>query len=490
MGANVTNLRPQPGPQTTFLSTPSDIAIYGGAAGGGKTWSLLFEPLRHIHNKDFGAVLFRRTYPQITMEGGMWDESARIYPMLGAKANINDLCWTFPSGARISFAHLQYEKTKYNYDGAQIALLDFDQLEHFTESQFFYMLQRNRSTSGVRPYVRASCNPDPDSFVAQFIAWWIDQETGYPIEERSGILRWFVRINEVLEWASTPAELQERFPGIPPKSVTFIPARLEDNKILMERDPGYLANLMAQSYVERMRKHGGNWKVKPTAGKLFNRSWFEIVDAVPGGGIEVRFWDFAATEKKMEKDDPDYSASCKIRKVNGVFYIVDATAEQENPVDVEDHFKNTSRQDMAYAQANGIRYHVRWEQEPGSAGKRDSQRLTRVLAGLDALGIPSRGNKITRAMALAAQAHVGNIKILRGAWNERWLSHMHNQPEWAHDDEMDAASGGFNDLTAYGVSMEEASSKADQQQTRWGIGAKNDDSQDDERGTSRWDVNG
>src|SRR6266446_10075105 len=78
-------LKPQPGPQSDFLASSADIAIYGGAAGGGKTFGLLLEPLRHITTvKGYGAVIFRRTSKQVRNEGGMWDESFAMYPHLGA----------------------------------------------------------------------------------------------------------------------------------------------------------------------------------------------------------------------------------------------------------------------------------------------------------------------------------------------------------------------------------------------------------------------
>jgi predicted phage terminase large subunit-like protein len=273
-GSVHTTIGAQAGPQADFLSCPADIAIYGGAAGGGKSWALLMEPLRHVYNDQFGAVFFRRTTVQVRNEGGLWDESMKLYPLVGAEPKEHVLTWEFPSGASISFAHLEHDKTVLNWQGSQIPLICFDELTHFSETQFWYMVSRNRSMCGVRPYIRATCNPDCDSWVAGFISWWIDQETGFPIPERAGVIRWFVRVNNTLFWADTPEELRERFPDIPPKSATFIPARLSDNAALMAADPGYLANLMALPQVERERLLGGNWKVRAVAGTYFKRDWF------------------------------------------------------------------------------------------------------------------------------------------------------------------------------------------------------------------------
>lgn len=258
---------PQVGPQRKFLATSADIAIYGGAAGGGKTWALLMEPVRHISNKNFGAIIFRRTSVQIRNEGALWDESVRLYPLIGGRPRAYDLTWLFPSGSTISFAHLEHDKNVHDYQGAQIPLICFDELTHFSAAQFWYMVSRNRSMCGVKPYIRATCNPDVDSWVAQFISWWINQDTGYPIPERAGKVRWFVRVGEKLIWADEPGELAGYVnpldgASIPPKSVTFIPSRLSDNKLLMAADPGYLANLLALPLVERERLLGGNWKIR------------------------------------------------------------------------------------------------------------------------------------------------------------------------------------------------------------------------------------
>ena len=252
-------LKPNSPPQEAFLATPADIAIYGGSAGGGKSWALLLEPLRHMHNPEFGAVIFRRTSPQVTNEGGLWDEAGKLYPPLGGMPRVGDLEYLFEPGSRVAFRHLQHEKNKYDWQGAQVPFFGFDELTHFSESQFFYMLSRNRSTCGVRPYVRGTTNPDASSWVKRFLAPWVDRK--FPDPARSGEIRWFVRVNGELVWSRTREQLKADFPQLDPKSVTFVRASIYDNKDLLAKDPGYLANLQAQDPVEKARLLDGNWDV-------------------------------------------------------------------------------------------------------------------------------------------------------------------------------------------------------------------------------------
>ena len=443
-----TIIRPQPGPQTTFLASSADIAIYGGAAGGGKTWSLLMEPLRHVANPQFGAVFFRRTHEQVRNEGGLWDESEKLYPLIGASPRVApDLSWTFPSGAAVSFGHLEHDKTVLNWQGAQIPLICFDELTHFSEKQFWYMVSRNRSMSGVRPYIRATCNPDADSWVARFIAWWIDPVTGLAIPERAGVLRWFVRIGDTIIWAdrpedlshyTAPDELGEQKP-IPPKSVTFIPAKLTDNRALMAADPSYIANLMALPTVERERLLGGNWKIRPAAGLLFQRGWCQVVDAVPAGVRWVRGWDLGATIK-TEGNDPDATAGTKVGKLpDGRFIVGHHVQGHLSPSGVEALVKNT-------ASADGAEVEISVPQDPGQAGKSQKANYAKLLTGFNVRITPENGDKVTRFSPFSAQAEAGNVLVLRGAWNEGWFTALEGFPDAAHDDDADSTSRAFNAL--------------------------------------------
>lgn len=261
----------QEGFQKQFLSSKADIVIGGSAAGVGKTFALLLDPVRHIKRKGFTAVIFRRTTEQIRQSGGLWDTTYELYPLIKGKSKEQAREWIFPSGAKISFDHLQYEKDKISWQGSEIAYLGFDELTHFTKSQFFYLITRQRTTCGIRPHARATCNPDPDSWVAGFVKWWIGDD-GFPIAERVGKLRYFTMDGGGYVWGDSAEEVAEKIPHIIKgelkdfklsdliKSVTFIPGSIHDNKVLMEKDPSYLGNLLAQDDETKARLLEGNWK--------------------------------------------------------------------------------------------------------------------------------------------------------------------------------------------------------------------------------------
>ncbi|WP_288446540.1 terminase family protein [uncultured Chryseobacterium sp.] len=276
-------IRPQEGYQLDFASTSADICIGGGAAGVGKTFSLLLEPIRHKDVPGFGSVIFRRTNPQIRNEGGLWDTSESLYNLLGANPKQSTLEWDFGQ-SKLKFSHLEHEKNIYDWQGSQIPFIGFDELTHFTKKMFFYLLTRNRSVCGVNPYVRATCNPDPDSWVAEFISWWIDQETGFAIPERRGVLRYLIVDGDNYIWGDSKEEVIEKGwhileevvkrSGIDPnefvKSVTFIGGSIYDNKELLKENPAYLGNLLAQDKDVQAALLHSNWKAVLSDNDIYN----------------------------------------------------------------------------------------------------------------------------------------------------------------------------------------------------------------------------
>jgi hypothetical protein len=285
-------ISPQEGYQMKALSSSADIVIGGGAAGVGKTFCLLLEPLRHINNPNFGGVIFRRTKPQIRAEGGLWDASYKLYTEVNntiPKESV--LEWHFEEGSKIKFSHLEHEKNIYDWQGSEIPFIGFDELTHFSKKMFFYLLTRNRSTCGVKPYVRATCNPDPDSWVSEFIKWWIDEETGFPIKEREGIVRYFVVDNNEYIWGESVDDVYKKAEymlkplvessGIGKeffiKSVTFVGGSIYDNKELLKIDPAYLGNLNSQDQETKEQLLKGNWKVSISDIDLYDYYKFQDI---------------------------------------------------------------------------------------------------------------------------------------------------------------------------------------------------------------------
>lgn len=301
--------KPQAGPQTDFLSTCADVAIYGGAAGGGKTYAALLEALRHHLNGKGRVVFFRRQAVQILAPGGLWDESHKIFPFFGATSNQQRLEWTFPSGFEIKFAHLQNLSDLPNWGGAQVTVFLFDELTLFLAEMFWFMQSRNRSDAKIAGYIRATCNP-PDGvnpeemWVTELIDWYLTPE-GLADKTKSGVIRWFVRQGNQTLWGSSPSELIDKYgvERVDCKSFTFIPATAEDNQILLQNNPSYLSSLRALNENDKNRLLYGNWRIS-SAGNLFSESDFKVFVLEPR---QIDFKIIVCDTAQKVKEHNDYT---------------------------------------------------------------------------------------------------------------------------------------------------------------------------------------
>jgi len=437
------------GPQAqAFLKSPADIVIFGGVAGCEKTYSILLDPLRHVHDPAFEAVIFRRTTTEILKSGALWDTSYELYRLCGAEPNRTRLEWRFPSGAKITFAHMEHEDDRFAWAGSQVAVIAFDQVETFTERQFWFMLSRNRSAAKVRPYMRATCNPVTDNdaiggWLHRLIRWWLDDNGQFADWDKSGVIRWFVRseIDNSIEWGDSREELTDKHgEDCQPMSFTFIPGRLEENKAMLDRDPGYRARLRNLLPIEQQKLLHGDWSAREAAGDFFQREWFEIVEANRPLVQSIRYWDRAGT---ANNPGGSWTAGCLMGKDDrGMFYIVDMSRFQATPADVQTKIKNVASQD-------GKDYRVGIEQDPGQAGLAEAQTYVREMAGFQVVLNVVREAKGVRAKPLATQVFAGNVKLVRGDWNEAFLreaEHFDGTPKCASD-QVDAASGAFHMLT-------------------------------------------
>lgn len=284
-------IKPQKGYQEKTLSCWADVAFGWWEAWAWKTFVLLLDPLRWLKYKWFKWVIFRRTTSQISWWGWLWDESLKLYSNIKwANPIESKYKWELPNWMDLKFSHMEYEKNAYDHQWLQYAFIWFDELTHFTKKQFFYLMTRNRSTCWIKPYIRATCNPDPESWVKDFIEWYLDDEW-FVRKDRDWVIRYFTIDKDNVIWWDTKEEVIEKCPHIfKPllekwedlsfyiKSFTFIKWSLDENQELLSIDPSYKANLLAQD--EITRKALMDWCWKPVQDNLAIAdyamlNWFE-----------------------------------------------------------------------------------------------------------------------------------------------------------------------------------------------------------------------
>lgn len=149
--------------QAEFLTWFGREALYGGAAGGGKSFALLMGALQFVHRADYHALILRRTYKQLSLSEALIPISHEWLSDTDAVWNGDNYRWTFPSGATLTFGHMEHEKSKYDYQGAGFRYVAFDELTQFTETQYRYLFSRTRRRAGDREpipvRIRAASNP-------------------------------------------------------------------------------------------------------------------------------------------------------------------------------------------------------------------------------------------------------------------------------------------------------------------------------------------
>jgi predicted phage terminase large subunit-like protein len=222
-------------------------------------------------------------------------------------------------------------------------------------------------------------------------------------------------------------------------SIGFKDPRKKDGELLFpERFP--LSTVRRDNAILGSYAVAGQMQQRPAPreGGMFQRSWFEVVEAVPATRKRVRRWDLASTEAHAG-GDPDYTVGLRMSESEGIYYIEDVIRARVGPGGVEKLIKTTAMQD-------GKAVKIRIPQDPGAAGKLAAAALIRMLSGYDVRAEPETGAKDVRATPVSAQAEAGNVKLLRANWNSTFLDEVCMFPNAAHDDQVDAMSGAFSTL--------------------------------------------
>jgi predicted phage terminase large subunit-like protein len=468
-------IRPQVDtPQERAAKSRAQILVYGGGAGGGKSWFQSYQAAKYHKTKGYSAALFRRTFTMLQGSGSLWDECLGFYPALGASYTTKPLEFKWPAPARVEFRHLQHEASAQEHKSKQYAFIGFDEATDFTGAQFTFMVSRLRTTCGVPTQMVLTTNPDPDSYLRTWVDWWISSD-GTPDHTRSGKLRYWCRDKDEVIWADSREALAKYVDDVNTDvmSMTFIPATVYDNKILLEKDPTYLGKLKSLPKVERDRFLGGNWDVKESAGDLFQRSWFQpwgftelerVLMGQDGPGAHVvqsvRWWDFAATPVKgdlvpgIERPgdfkarepttaDGDWSVGVRLdRTADGRVIIGDVQMWRDTPGAIEAAVERAAMLDGPRTTVGG------WD-DGGQAGASQSERLAARLSK-HALVVcePSSKSKLEYAREPSRSAYRGELHFVQGKWNSPFFNQLEQFPSKdEHDDAVDALSGAWHYLT-------------------------------------------
>lgn len=396
--------------------------FFGGAAGGGKSDALLMAALQYVDVPHYNAILFRRTYADLTLPGALLDRARDWLEQTDAKWDDREHTWRFPRtrdcdlhgascpsewGGSLTFGYLQTDRTKFRYQSADFQFIGFDELTQFSQSMYLYLFTRLRKEAGLRVPLRMRSASNPGGFGHD----WVKQ-------------RFLVSAKEY--------------------GAVFVPSKLQDNPSL-DYD-AYVRSLERLDPVTRERMLRGDWDVRDEG--MFRRQWFKVIDAQPSfqrPPRKVRYWDLAATEETTSNNPDATCGTLLARDENRRFYVLDVRYAKAGAHDVESLVRATAIED-------GKDVPVRIEQEPGAAGKSLISYYTRhVLPGWDVRGVPSSRDKVTRAAPWASQAEAGNVTVVRGPWLGRWLDEHEAFPNVEHDDQVDSASGGMAQLLTAAV---------------------------------------
>lgn len=455
-------------PQARFLGLhlqhPSDQvfqALYGGAAGGGKSDALLMAAAQYAwRHPDFAAIIFRRTYTELSRPGAIMDRALQWWVPMGVPWNSQTKTFTFPSGARITFAYMQHEQDHLNYQGAEFQLTCWDELTQFPrESQFSYVgISRVRRLLGSRVPLRtlAASNPGGPGHT-----WVKDKFIGDP-----------------------EAGVEAPWP--------YLPARIIDNPSIDQET--YVEGLRTLHPTVRAQLLDGDWRARDP-GDYFRAEWFgPLLDPetdrwASSDTLRIRWWDLAASEKESAAKT---AGVLMARHRSGVRAVEHCRSFRATPGKRDDLIIQT-------AKADGPTVIVGLEIEGGSGGPAQFEALSKRLrmAGLRVVGARprpgsqlsaidkatlvrnpgSRLGKAGRADPVASclergyqrrgesldtgspiwgidenlphTHHKDGLRLFAGPWTQSYLDVVEGFPDHATCDEVDATSGAWAYLEAH-----------------------------------------
>jgi hypothetical protein len=242
--------KPNAGPQTMFLSANEREVLFGGAAGGGKSYAILADALRDLPHPQFRGLILRRTTEELRE---LVQKSQELFPKAipGIKWSERKMEWRSPSGGSLWMSYLERDQDVTRYQGQSFSYIAFDELTQWpTPYAWNYMRSRLRTTApDLKTYMRATTNPGGQGHA------WVKKMFVDPSEWGKAFWATDIETGETLQWPKGHTK-----EGQPLFKRRFIPSRLSDNPYLYESGD-YEANLLSLPEAERKRLLDGDWDV-------------------------------------------------------------------------------------------------------------------------------------------------------------------------------------------------------------------------------------
>lgn len=407
-----------------FLLVDTLEALFGGAAGGGKSNGLLMAALQYVNVPKYRAILFRRSYADLSLPGALIDISHEWLSGTDAVWKAKEHYWLFPKyGSTLGFGYMDAPNDIFRYQSAQFSFVGFDELTQFTERQYRYLFSRLR-----RP--RCPIHAEESSPTCKVCRRYAPLAS-VPLRMRA---------------ATNPGDVghewvKYRFIDYGnSESRVFIPSRISDNPYLDADE--YRRSLSNLDPITRRQLEEGDWEARTDGGYFFVENFSMTDTTTLHPRKRVRFWDLASTRLSSANNDPDYTAGVKMSiDSEGLVYVEDVRRCRGSPLEVENLIRLT-------AEIDGREVEIGMEREGGASGVAlVDHYMRKVLAGYWYTPMKATGSKEVRARPFSAYAQNGSVRLLRGRWNMEYLDELGGFPCGGHDDQVDASSGAFSMLT-------------------------------------------
>lgn len=412
--------------QQSFLADDCMEMLYGGAAGGGKSASLLLAALQYADVPGYSALLMRKTFAELDKPAALMDLAQEWLRGTGAQWNSMRKRFTFPTGgnpAVLSFGFCETDNDKWQYQSAAYQFIGIDEVTEWQyESTYRFMFSRLRRLKGSQVPLRMRSGSNPIGIGAGWVKNRFVVATGSDGQTASA---------GVFE----SKELDTKYVR------KFLPARLTDNVYLDQA--AYRASLSALDAYLVQALEAGNWDVKPP-GKMFQRSWFKrFIYEKPVDIISCRFWDFAATPEDAG-GNPSWTCGVRLGYRDGIYYLMDVKRARVDPEGAERLVKVTAEEDGPYCD-------IVLEEEGGSAGKAVTAHYIKLLPHRTVIGWHPTGPKPARAKGIAGQCGANNVVVVvpppsAPQWMEPFFDELEQFPpetDRIKTDQVDAFSGAY-----------------------------------------------